>query len=64
MSYTVAPLLGGWMHPLLVTMVSTALITVAMTWVVMPALVPLFANWLYPAAAETAAPAQPPSEDS
>jgi antibiotic biosynthesis monooxygenase (ABM) superfamily enzyme len=35
-----------------------------MTWVVMPNLVPLFARWLYPALAETAAPTQPPSEDS
>jgi antibiotic biosynthesis monooxygenase (ABM) superfamily enzyme len=45
-------------------MVSTGLITAAMTWVVMPTLVPFFAGWLYPASAETAAPAQPPSEDS
>ena len=64
MSHTVAPLLGGWIHPLGVAMVSTALITVAMTWVVMPNLVPLFASWLYPALAETAAPTQPPWEDS
>ena len=63
-SHTVAPLLGAWIHPLGVVMVSTALITVAMTWVVMPNLVPLFASWLYPALAETAAPTQPPSEDS
>jgi antibiotic biosynthesis monooxygenase (ABM) superfamily enzyme len=63
-SHTIAPLLAGWIHPLLVTMVSTALITVAMTWVVMPALVPLFGNWLYPASAETVAPTQPPSEHS
>jgi uncharacterized protein len=63
-SYTIAPMLGSWIHPLLVTMVSTGLITAAMTWVVMPALVPFFAAWLYPASAETAAPAQPPSEDS
>ena len=64
MSHTVAPLLGGWIHPLMLVMVSTALITVAMTWVVMPNLVPLFASWLYPALAETAAPTQPLSEDS
>ena len=64
MSHTVAPLLGGWIHPLLVVMVSTALITVAMTWVVMPNLVPLFASWLYPALAETTAPTQPRLEDS
>lgn len=63
-SHTNAPLLGSWVHPLLVSMLSTGLITVAMTWAVMPALVPLFGNWLYPASAETAAPAQPPSEDS
>ena len=64
MSHTVAPLLGPWIHPLLVVMVSTALITIAMTWVVMPNLVPLFARWLYPALAENAAPTPPPSEDS
>jgi len=62
MSHTVTPLLGPWIHPLLVVMVSTALITVAMTWVVMPNLVPLLARWLYPALAETA-PTQPPEED-
>ena len=62
-SHTVAPLLGHWVHPLLVAMVSTALITAAMTWVVMPALVPLLSNWLYPASAETG-PTQPPSEDA
>ena len=64
MSHTISPLLGAWIHPPGVVMVSTALITVAMTWVVMPSLVPLFARWLYPALAETAAPTQPPSEDS
>jgi uncharacterized protein len=63
-SHTIAPVLGHWIHPLLVAMASTGLITAAMTWVVMPALVPLFANWLYPASAETVAPTQPPSEDS
>jgi antibiotic biosynthesis monooxygenase (ABM) superfamily enzyme len=62
-SHTIVPLLGSWIHPLLVSMVSTALITAAMTWVVMPALVPLFGNWLYPASAETI-PANAPSEDS
>jgi uncharacterized protein len=63
-SHTIAPALGRLVHPLLATSIVTALITVAMTWVVMPALVPLFGNWLYPASAETAAPTQPPSEDS
>jgi uncharacterized protein len=63
-SHTIAPVLGHWIHPLLVVMVSTGLITVAMTWLVMPALVPLFGNWLYPASAETAVSPQPPSEDS
>jgi uncharacterized protein len=62
-SHTVVPVLGRWIHPLLVSLLSTGLITVAMTWVVMPALVPLFSNWLYPASAETA-PRQPLSEDS
>jgi uncharacterized protein len=62
-SHTIVPVLGSWIHPLLVSMLSTVLITVAMTWVVMPALVPLFGNWLYPASAETD-PTQPPLEDS
>ncbi len=62
-SHTIAPVLGSWIHPLLVSTLSTGLITVAMTWVVMPALVPLFGNWLYPASAETAPP-QPNSEVS
>jgi uncharacterized protein len=63
-SHTIAPVLGHWIHPLLVSMLSTVLITVAMTWLVMPALVPLFGNWLYPDSADTAAPAQPTSEDA
>ncbi len=63
-SHTIAPVLDHWIHPLPASMASTGLITVAMTWVVMPALVPLFGNWLYPASAETAAPTQPPSENS
>ena len=61
-SYTIAPVLGSWIHPLLVSMLSTGLITVAMTWLVMPTLVPLFSNWLYPEAAKTDAPASPTSE--
>lgn len=47
-SRTVMPGLGNWVHPLLVTMLSTALITIAMTWVVMPNLVPVFAGWYIP----------------
>jgi antibiotic biosynthesis monooxygenase (ABM) superfamily enzyme len=62
-SYTIAPALGGWIHPLLVTLIVTGLITAAMTWVVMPTLVPLFSNWLYPDAAKTDASASPPSEE-
>ena len=62
-SHTIAPALGRLVHPLLTASIVTALITVAMTWVVMPALVPLFSNWLYPTSAETA-PTQPPSENS
>jgi uncharacterized protein len=62
-SHTIAPVLEPWIHPLLVTMVSTGVITASMTWVVMPALVPLFGNWLYPGSAE-AAPTQPPSENA
>jgi antibiotic biosynthesis monooxygenase (ABM) superfamily enzyme len=62
MSKTVVPMLGTWIHPLVVVTVSTALITVAMTWVVMPNLVPLLAIWLYPVSAETA-PTQPSLEN-
>jgi uncharacterized protein len=60
-SHTIAPVLGGRIPSLLVALVSTGVITASMTWVVMPALVPLFGNWLYPGSAE-AAPPQPPSE--
>jgi antibiotic biosynthesis monooxygenase (ABM) superfamily enzyme len=34
-------------------MVVTALVTIAMTWLVMPRLVRLFAAWLYPKAPTT-----------
>jgi antibiotic biosynthesis monooxygenase (ABM) superfamily enzyme len=63
-SYTIAPVLGLRIHPLLVSMASTGLITAAVKWMVMPNLVPLFASWLYPELADTAAPTKPPSEDS
>lgn len=61
-SHTVTPALGGWIHPVLVALVSTGLITTSMTWLVMPVLVPLFSNWLYPDSAEKVLPIQRPSE--
>jgi len=63
-SHTVAPWLGGHVHPLLLVMISTALITMAMTWLVMPTLVPLFSHWLYPVSADPAARAPAPLENS
>lgn len=62
-SHTIGPLLSGWVHPLLLVLLSTGLITAAMTWVVMPTLVPIFSHWLYPAAAESAS-APPVSEEA
>jgi antibiotic biosynthesis monooxygenase (ABM) superfamily enzyme len=44
-------LIGPWLapiHPVLSVMVVTGLVTVAMTWLVMPLLARLFARWLYP----------------
>jgi antibiotic biosynthesis monooxygenase (ABM) superfamily enzyme len=49
-------LVGPWLvpiHPLLSVMVVTALVTLAMTWLVMPGLARLFAGWLYPKLAES-----------
>ncbi|MBL8471262.1 MAG: antibiotic biosynthesis monooxygenase [Rhodocyclaceae bacterium] len=48
MSATVGPVLGKWVAPTLVVLVTTGLITSAMTWLVMPVLVRLLASWLYP----------------
>lgn len=48
-------LVGPWLvpiHPVLSVMGVTALVTLAMTWLVMPGLARLFAGWLYPKAAE------------
>ena len=48
-------LIGPWLvpiHPVLSVMGVTALVTLAMTWLVMPGLARLFAGWLYPKAAE------------
>lgn len=48
-------LVGPWLvpiHPVLSVMVVTALVTLAMTWLVMPGLARLFAGWLYPKLAE------------
>jgi len=57
--------------PLLGVMVVTALVTVAMSWVVMPGLARLFARWLYPPAPDQAPggpslrpPATPSTENS
>jgi len=51
-SHTVAPLLGSWLHPVLVALAATGLIVAAMTWLVMPTLARLLVGWLYPAERE------------
>jgi uncharacterized protein len=61
-SHTIAPALGEWIHPLLVTLIVTGVITAAMTWLVMPVLVPLFGNWLYPDTTQSDAAAPPTPE--
>ena len=46
-------LIGPWLapvSPVLSVMVVTALVTIVMTWWLMPRLVRLFAGWLYPKA--------------
>jgi uncharacterized protein len=48
LSNTVGALLGRFAPPVIVTMIVTALIVTAMTWLVMPMLARLFAGWLYP----------------
>ncbi|MFT3817307.1 MAG: antibiotic biosynthesis monooxygenase [Rubrivivax sp.] len=53
-SHTVWPLLHPPLPPLATTLVATGAITAAMTWLVMPAFVRLFAPWLYPADAAAA----------
>lgn len=48
-------LVGPWLapvHPVLSIVVVTALVTIGMTWLVMPSLARLFAGWLYPKLAE------------
>lgn len=53
--------------PVLGVMVVTALVTVAMSWLVMPCLARLFARWLYPPAPDRAAngpPLRPPATPS
>ena len=47
-TYTVMPMLSVHLHRAFVMCVSTALIVTAMTWLVMPLLVRLFAAWLFP----------------
>lgn len=47
LSALIGPLLAP-IHPVLSVLVVTALVTIAMTWLVMPRLVRLFAAWLYP----------------
>jgi antibiotic biosynthesis monooxygenase (ABM) superfamily enzyme len=42
-------LLPEW-HPLLVNVIVTGLIVASLTWIVMPALIPVFRRWLFPAA--------------
>lgn len=51
-SYTVTPLFTSWWPQPLAVLAATALIVIAMTWLVMPLLARLFAAWLYPAAPE------------
>lgn len=48
-SHTVWPLLHPPLPVLATTLVATGAITAAMTWLVMPTFVRLFAGWLYPA---------------
>ncbi len=52
----ISALVAPWLapiHPALSVLVVTALVTIAMTWAVMPALARLLAPWLYPAPADT-----------
>jgi len=53
LSRTIGALLAPFLWPALVVMVVTALVVTAMTWLVMPTLVRLFAGWLYPPALES-----------
>jgi uncharacterized protein len=62
-SHTIAPVLGARIHPLPVTPIVTGAITVAMNWLVMAMMVPLFHNRLYPKATESDATASPNPEE-
>ena len=53
LSRTIGVLLTPLLWPAFVVMVVTALVVTAMTWLVMPMLVRVFAGWLYPAAPES-----------
>ncbi|MCB0120712.1 MAG: antibiotic biosynthesis monooxygenase [Candidatus Competibacteraceae bacterium] len=55
-SQTIAAPLAQHVHPLISVLVITALITLAMTWLVMPVLTRLLAAWLYPTSASTWSP--------
>ena len=61
-SHTITPALGRVVPVPISVLVVTGLITGAMTWLVMPTLVRLFAGWLYPATPESASNPVPLSE--
>ena len=48
-------------HPILTMMVVSALVTMSMTWLVMPRFVQLFAGWLYPKSSRISPPARGPA---
>ncbi|MDR3455468.1 MAG: antibiotic biosynthesis monooxygenase [Rhodoferax sp.] len=53
LSRTIGALLAPFLWPALVVLVVTALVVTAMTWIVMPTLVRVFAGWLYPPSLES-----------
>ena len=63
-SYTVLPLLSHVLPVPLAALLVTGLITVAMTWLVMPTLARLAAAWLYPPAIESQRLPEPGLEDT
>lgn len=64
-SHTLTPWFAlARMPSLLATFLVTGAITVAMTWLVMPTLARVFADWLYPTASEADPHADHPPEDA
>ena len=61
-SVTLTPLFGRWLPVPITALLVTGVITAAMTWLVMPLLVRLFARWLYPPLAHAPAPHPAASE--